>query len=175
MKMPEGGFRPAYNVQFSTDTDSRITVAAGVSNAATDTAQLEPRLEQIGRRTGKLPEQALVDGGFAGFASLERAAADGVEVFAPLRTKNKTYKLEPAQPHPGDSPAIADYRQRMASPAGQLIYRQRAATAETVNADLKTWRGLDRLLVRGSAKVLAVATWSALTYNLMRAIRMGWL
>jgi hypothetical protein len=28
---------------------------------------------------------------------------------------------------------------------------------------------------RGSAKVLAVATWSGLTCNLMRAIRMGWL
>jgi transposase len=175
MKMGDGGFRPAYNVQFATDTESRIIVGVGVSNAGTDTAQLEPMLEQIERRTGKLPEQALVDGGFTNFASLERAAADGVEVFAPLRSKNKTYRLDPMQPHPADSPAIAEYRARMASPQAHQIYQQRAATAETVNADLKTWRGLDRLLVRGSAKVLAIATWSALTYNLMRAIRMGWL
>jgi len=40
---------------------------------------------------------------------------------------------------------------------------------------LKTYRGLDRLLVRGTIKVLTVALWSALTYNLMRAISMGWL
>lgn len=63
----------------------------------------------------------------------------------------------------------------MASPEGQAIYRERAATAETVNADLKTWRGLDRLMLRGITKVLIVATWSALTYNLMRSINMGWL
>src|SRR5208282_3235667 len=78
MKMGDGGFRPAYNVQFATDTESRIIVGVGVSNAGTDTAQLAPMLEQIERRTGKLPEQALVDGGFANFASLERVAADGV-------------------------------------------------------------------------------------------------
>ena len=29
------------------------------------------------------------------------------------------------------------------------IDKERTATAETVNADLKTWRGLDRLLLRG--------------------------
>jgi len=63
----------------------------------------------------------------------------------------------------------------MASAEGKEIYNERVATAETVNADLKTWRGLDRLLVRSLSKVLTVALWSALTYNLMRAIRMGWL
>src|SRR5208337_804280 len=175
MKMGDGGFRPAYNVQFATDTESRIIVGVGVSNAGTDTAQLAPMLEQIERRTGKLPEQALVDGGFANFASLERVAADGVAVFAPLRSKNKTYKLDPAQPRSTDSPLRAECRAPMASPQGQQSSRERAETAETVNADLKTWRGLDRLLVRGTAKVLAVAVWSALAYNLMRAIRMGWL
>ena len=63
----------------------------------------------------------------------------------------------------------------MGSTQGKQIYLERAATAETVNADLKTWRGLDRLLLRGTTKVLMVATWSALAYNLMRAIRMDWL
>ncbi len=97
-----------------------------------------------------------------------------MEVFAPLR-ENQTYHIDPFAVQPHDGPAIAAYRQRMASPDGKAIYQQRVATAETVHADLKTWRGLGRLLVRGSAKVLAVAVWSALTYNLMRGITMGWL
>jgi hypothetical protein len=63
----------------------------------------------------------------------------------------------------------------MGSAEGKRIYLERAATAETVNADLKTWRGLDRLLLRGPTKVLMLATWSALAYNLMRSIKMGWL
>lgn len=121
-----------------------------------------------------LPNQVLVDGGYMNFAAVERAAERGVEVFAPPR-ENKTYHIDPFAVQPGDSAAIAAYRQRMASPEGKEIYKERAATAETINADLRAWRGLGRLLVRGSAKVLTVATWSALTYNVMRAITMGWL
>jgi transposase len=173
MKMADGGFRPAYNVQLATDTESRIIVGVQVSNVGSDSRQLEPMLDEIERRTA-VPAQHLVDGGYMNFATVERADARRVEVFCPPR-ENRTYHIDPLTPQPDDSPAIAAYRQRMGSEAGKEIYRQRAATAETVNADLKTWRGLDRLLLRGTAKVLIAATWSALAYNLMRAIRMRWL
>ncbi len=174
MKMADGGFRPAYNLQFATDSESRIIVGVRASSAGTDSRQLEPMLDEIERRTAATPSQHLADGGYMNFAAVERAAARGVEVFVPPR-ENRTYHIDPLTPQPGDSPAIADYRRRMASPEGKEIYKQRAATAETVNADLKTWRGLDRLLVRGISKVLLVAIWSALAYNLMCAIRRGWL
>jgi len=55
----------------------------------------------------------------------------------------------------------------MGSPAGQEVYKLRAATSETVNGDLKSHRGLERLLVRGTNKVRYVALWAALAYNLM--------
>lgn len=174
MKMADGGFRPAYNLQFATDTASRIIVGVGASNSGTDSQQMEPMLDEIERRTGKVPEQHLVDGGYMNFAAVERAAARGVEVFCPPR-ENRTYHIDPLSPQPGDRAAIAEYRERMGSAEGKRIYLERAATAETVNADLKTWRGLDRLLLRGTTKVLMVATWSALAYNLMRSIKMGWL
>ena len=56
---------------------------------------------------------------------------------------------------------------RMRSEEGKKIYQQRAATSETVNADLRTYRGLGRILVRGLAKARCVALWCALAYNLM--------
>lgn len=175
MKMGDGGFRPAYNGQFAADTESRIIVGVGACNAGTDSKQLEPMLDQLERRTQRLPARLLVDGGFTNLASFARAAQRGVEVFAPLRKHHQSYKLDPAEPHRADPPAIAAYRQRMACAEGKQVYKQRTATIETVNADLKTYRGLDRLLVRGAAKVLSVALWAALTYNLMRGITMGWL
>ena len=49
-------------------------------------------------------------------------------------------------------PTVSEWAWSRAS----AIYRERAASAETVNADLKTWRGLDRLLLRGASKVLIV-------------------
>ncbi len=48
---------------------------------------------------------------------------------------------------------------------GRAIDRQRGSTVETVNADLKTHRGLGRLVVRGADKVLCCAVWPALAYT----------
>jgi transposase len=174
MKLGDGGFAPAYNLQFATDTESRMIVGVGATNSGSDNRQLEPMQEEIERRTKALPAQHLADGGYMNFDSVERSAQRGIEVFSPPR-ENRTYHIDPLKPQPRDSAAITAYRRRMASAEGQAIYQQRAATAETVNADLKTWRGLDRLLVRGIGKVLTVAIWAALAYNLMRAIKMGWL
>ena len=55
----------------------------------------------------------------------------------------------------------------MASAEGKEIYKQRAATSETVNGDLRTYRGLTQILVRGMAKGKCVALWCALAYNVM--------
>jgi hypothetical protein len=55
----------------------------------------------------------------------------------------------------------------MASETGKQIYRQRAATSETVNADLRTYRGLTQITVRGLKKARCIALWCALAYNLM--------
>ena len=45
------------------------------------------------------------------------------------------------------------------------LYKQRSSTIETINGELKTERGLSRVLVRGMRKVQCVALWSALAYN----------
>ena len=173
MKMANGGFNPAYNVQLATDADSRMIVGVQVTNSGSDSQQLEPMLAEIHRRTAQLPRQHLADSGYLNFPSIERAAAQGVELFVPLR-EHRGY-VDPYQVQPRDSPVIAELRRRMGAAEGQAIYQTRAATAETVNAELRTRRGLDRLLVRGIAKVLTVALWSALTYNLVHAINLGWL
>ena len=55
----------------------------------------------------------------------------------------------------------------MAAAEAKAIYKERASTSETVNADLRTYRGLGPFLVRGLSKVRCVVLWSALAYNLM--------
>jgi hypothetical protein len=56
--------------------------------------------------------------------------------------------------------------------AAKAIYKQRAATAECVNA-IARGRGLTQFLVRGLDKVKAVALWYAIAHNMMRAITLG--
>src|SRR5437764_2481448 len=75
MKMADGGFRPAYNVQFSTDTQTQIIVGVDVVTQGSDQGQLPPMLEQIHNRFDRYPEAALVDGGFAKHEDIEAVSA----------------------------------------------------------------------------------------------------
>lgn len=166
MKGADGGFRPSYNVQFATDTTSGIVVGLDVVNRGSDWEELPPMLDQLQRRYGRLPEQSLVDGGFAKFDAVAAAERQGSQVFAPVPSA-KNAKLDPHQPRPKDPPEIAKWRLRMATDEAKQIYRERAASAEWVNAQARN-RGLRQFLVRGMAKARAVVLWYALAHNLMQ-------
>jgi transposase len=168
MKMADGGFRPAYNLQVSTDVDSRFIVGVGVSPAGSDARLLKPALDDIERRSGHAPDEMLVDGGFATIASIDAAEQRNVTVYAPV-PKPRNPKVNPHVRKAKDTDASATWRARMATDEAKEIYKLRAATAETTNADLRCLRGLDRLPVRGAAKVTSLLLWGALAYNLLRA------
>jgi transposase len=166
MKMADGGFRPAYNVQLSTTTDKQIIVGVEVNNCGSDAGQLSPMLDQVEKRYQQCPAEWLADGGFASDADIEDAHSGGTTVYAPVRHPRNSSR-EPYVPLPDDSQALAQWRQRMGSEAAKEIYKQRAATAECVNA-IARGRGLTQFLVRGLNKVKAVVLWYALAHNLMR-------
>ena len=168
MKMGDGGFRPAYNLQISTDVDSRFIVGVGVSTAGSDARLAPPALDQIELRAGILPDEMLVDGGFVAIEAIDDAESRGVTVYAPP-PKPRNPQIDPHARKPGDTDRTAEWRARMATDEAKEIYKDRAATIETVNADLRCHRGIDRLLVRGSGKVTSVLLWGALAYNLLRA------
>jgi transposase len=169
VKMPNGGFSPAVNVQLATDPESRAIVGVAVSHEGSDAAGLsEPMREQVEQRTGAKVEQHLMDGGYLRNEDIEEAHQQGVELFVPPKpARNEEKRGHELEPKPGDSAAILAWKQRMASEEGKEIYKQRAATSETVNADLRTYRGLSQILVRGLAKAKCVVLWCALAYNVM--------
>jgi transposase len=168
MKMANGGFNPAYNIQFATDTKSQVIVGVDVVTTGSDQGQMPPMVRQIQQRYGQAPGEYEVDGGFAKHEDIEAVSAPevGCTVYAPV-PKPRDPKVDRHAPHPGDSPAVAEWRRRMGTEEAKTIYKDRAATAECVNA-LGRRRGLVQLVVRGVAKVRAVALWVALAHNVMR-------
>jgi transposase len=169
MKMPNGGFNPAVNVQLATDTESRAIIGVEVSNEGSDSAGLsEPMRKQVEQRTGQKVQQHLLDGGYLKHEDIEEAHAQGVELFMPPKTaRTPGTRGKELEPKPDDSQAILAWKKRMREEAGKQIYKERAATNETVNADLRTHRGLTQLNVRGIPKARCVAVWCALAYNVM--------
>jgi hypothetical protein len=175
MKMADGGFRPAYNFQFGSDCDALVIAGVEVSSSGSDMGQLAPMVEQVEQRTGVIPSQWMADGGFPAHDQID-AVADKTEVYAPVpepRAKKddegNDIVQDKHQPKSDDSPAVAQWRQRMASDEAKALYKLRAATAECVNAQARN-RGLQRLPVRGLAKVRCVALIFALAHNLMRTV-----
>lgn len=186
MKMGDGGFRPAFNVQFATLCKEQVIVGVDVVNAGSDMAQLAPMVEQVQERLGCAPDQWLVDGGFPAHAQLE-AVAHKTEVYAPVPEPKKAKArqdkdgadaaaVEPVvdkhAPRDSDSIAVAKWRERMATDEAKAIYKARAATAECVNAQARN-RGLQQMPVRGLAKAKCVVLLYVLAHNLMRMLKLA--
>jgi len=180
MKMGDGGFRPAYNVQFATTCEEQVIVGMDVVNIGSDMAQLAPMVEQVEQRLGRSPDEWLVDGGFPAHEQID-AVADKTELYAPVpepRAKKDEQGDEVEQdkdkhqPKPDDTPAVAKWRARMASDEAKEIYKQRASTAECVNAQARN-RGLLQMPVRGLTKARCVVGLFVLAHNLMRIVKLA--
>lgn len=164
MKMGDGGFRPAYNIQMATAGSPmggpRTIVGMLVTNVGSDMGSVTLMLDDIERRTGVLPEVLLADGGHAKHECIRSATERGVEVIIPLPERAK-------KPDPLQDPAIAAWHERMATDEAKRTYRARPGLCELPNAHLKHHHGIDQVLVRGLEKVFCVALLGALTANLL--------
>ena len=168
MKMGDGGYRPAYNVQITTAAEGAHIIGVSVADQGTDYGLLKPAVAEVRRRYGIKPRRTLADGGYYSKADIEALHAEGIELFCPLPKKGKG---DPAAPRRGDKAGTIAWRRRMASEQGQAIYKRRFAT-ERPHADMRN-RGLQRLLVRGADKVKAVVLWHAHAFNFLQFKRLG--
>ena len=170
MKMPDGGFRPAFNVELATDVDSGMIVGVSVVNQGSDANQATPMEAQIVERIGIHPTSMLVDGGFAQREDITILSHRGVDVYAPTRpprttTSGRTKEMA----RPDDSPEVVAWRAKMETDLAKAIYRRRAAAAEWTNAQVRQ-HGLTHFSVRGLKNVFTVALLIAVTHNLLRWI-----
>lgn len=166
MRMPDGGTRPAVNVQLAADTGSRFIADVDVTNAGSDAGLSEPMREDVQERAEQKVDEQLLDGGYVKLEAIDQAAADDTTVYMPV-PKPRKEGTDPHQPKKGDSPAVAAWRKRMGTDEAKAIYKKRSSTIETINAELKTQRGLGPFNVRGLEKIKCAVLWSVLAYNVV--------
>lgn len=171
MKMPDAGYRPAFNIQYATTTDKQVIAGVSVSNRGTEGDEAPPMLQQVVKRTEQTPKQYLIDGGQATLRTVDKLSEAGVTVYAPTQAPRGT-KRSQEEPRPGDSAAVAGWRGRMGTDEGKAIYKDRAATSECANARVRQ-HGLYQFVVRGLTKVTCVALWMAISHNLLRWIALS--
>ncbi len=161
-------------MQLATDAGSQVIVGVAISNRGTDQGEALPMEAQVVERTGQPPQHYLMDGGFVKRSDITALEQGGVEVYAPLRPpRTTTSGRESTTPRPDDSPEVQRWRQRMGTDEAKAIYRDRAATAECVNAQLRSRHAIHQFPVRGMDKALTLMLLVAVTHNLLRWISLS--
>lgn len=176
MKMGDGGFRPAYNVQFASDGQTRIVVGVSVDNQGSDQGQMLPMHQSICSTYGVTPKDYLVDGGFTKATDIDAMDAAGTTVYGALKNVEKQIEegKDPYAAKPRDSEAMARFRERMGTEEAQKIFKQRPSIAEFPNAECRN-RGLHQFRVRGQKKALGQTLWHVLVNNFNRFNCLGFL
>ena len=164
-------FVQAYNAQAAVDGTVQVIVAAEVTQAANDKAQLVPMLTQVGTNCGARPTAASGDAGYFSEAAVTAAALDGIALYVPPdRQKHGEAPAPPAD----DGTVLGAMRAKLQTTAGHAIYALRKAIVEPVFGQIKGPRGFRRFAFRGLAKVQAEWQLICLTHNLLKLFRAGW-
>ena len=166
MKMANGGFNPAYNAQFCTDTDSNLIVGVQISQQGNDTGLASPMLAQVAADHGQMPDEILADTSYFRKEEVSTVSQMGATPYFAIPGKQAPYV-----PKKGDPPEVVALRLRMASEEGQQKMVFRGAVAELVHAVMDQLN-LARVRVRGKEKVRTVLLWFVLVHNWIRARRL---
>ena len=169
MKMADGGFRPAYNVQFASLPENGMVLDVTCQTVGSDGGLAEPMAARLAQTYGRRPGRHLIDGGYQSADDIAAAEAAGTDFYCPPG-KTKSGR-DPCEPRDGDTPAVARWRAKMATQQGKAVYKRRSV-CELVHAKLRN-RGIDRLYLRGRAKVETWMRWFALAANILTAHRLA--
>lgn len=176
MKMGDGGFRPAYNVQFATDGQTRIIVGVDVTNSGSDRGEMPSMHGTLEKKYGTTPKKYLIDCGFNAKDDITTVEKNGSDVLAPIHgeARMRAKGTDPYARQRNESDEMFAFRQRMATDEAQQLYKQRPSIAEFPNAECRN-RGLQQFRVRGLEKVRTVSLWYAITFNFMRMMNLGFI
>jgi len=174
MKMANGGYNPAFNVQFATVGEARMIVEVDVTNEGTDGGELEPMVEQIQSDYGQVPTKVLADGAYATKPGVTATEKLGTQVISTVPRVNQLAKhgKNAYEKQKGDTEQYTAFRSRMQEPENIELYKLRPSIAEFPNAVCRN-RGLQQFNVRGLAKAKAVALWHAIAFNFTRMRSLG--
>lgn len=171
MRFADGSIKAGYNIPVAASATG-VVLALTATDRRNDTGLAVPMIEDIARRYGRAPQRVLLDTNFAtadDIVALATRPQGPVTVYAPPppdrddvspKTLSNRAAARAKEPEP-----LKEWRNRMASPAAQNLYKLRGRI-ELLNAHMKN-RGLDRLNLRGLVKAKSVALWHAIAHNIL--------
>lgn len=160
MKMKEGHFAPAYNVQIA--TENQVILAYGVSSNRNDQHLLKPMLEEVKDNTGLYPKTAITDCGYGTKENWRFLKKEKITAFVPYNNIKQELSLrrqgiKPEPPKRKD-PELAKYKLlqklRYLSEQGKQMMERRRKDVEPTFGNLKRNLNFRHFHLRGKPKCL---------------------
>lgn len=171
MKMGDGGYRLAYNVQFATGLDSRVIYGVDVVNTL-DPGTAPRLMAQVNYRLQSLKmseiKKWIADAAYSAKNDLITIANlfPNCLFFAPPKPHKQ---IDPKKHLKNDHAAVVTWRNLIGSNQINELYKKRCSTAEFSNMHVKN-QALTEFFVRGLVKVKGKAFLHAISMNISRAI-----
>lgn len=169
MKMGDGGYRLAYNIQFATGVASRVIFGVDVVNTL-DPGTSPIMMQKVNDTLNVLnmpgAKSWSADAAYSSKEDINKVAElfPGCNYYSPAKLKKG---IDPKKHQRGDSESVKAWRNNLDSPEMKEAYQHRCSTAEFSNAQTKN-HGMTEVLVRGIEKVLAMANLHAIAQNITR-------
>jgi transposase len=162
-------FVQAYNGQIAVDGHAQVIVACVLTQAAVDSGQFVPLLDQIQTHLGQAPTTVTADAGYFSAANLAAGHAAGSECWVP--PDRQVHHGVPVSGLHRQNAASDTMRAKLRSETGRATYARRKAIVEPVFGQIKEVRGFRRFLLRGVRKVTSEWALICLTHNLLKLFR----
>ena len=156
------GYEQCYNGQIAVDAESRLIVAAEVTQSAADAEQLLPMVEKIIEVTQESPGEVLADAGYRSEANLQGLEVKKIDGYVSLGREGKSGSVVTSP----ENPATSRMQEKLATEKGRKTYSRRKGVVEPVNGWIKSVLGFRQFSFRGLAKVAGEWTLVCLALNL---------
>jgi transposase len=156
------GYEQCYNGQIAVDAESRLIVAAEVTQSASDAEQLLPMVEKILEVTQESPGEVLADAGYRSEANLQGLEDKKIDGYVSLGREGKSGSVVTSP----ENPATSRMQEKLATEKGRKTYSRRKGVVEPVNGWIKAVLGFRQFSFRGLAKVAGEWTLVCLALNL---------
>jgi len=164
----QGGFIQCYNGQVAVDGESRLIVATGMTQSASDNGQLVPMVEKVRRNTDRLPAKVLADAGYNAEQNLEYLTDRGIDGYVAQGREKKSAT-------PTTRQLRATMARKLKTKRGHNTYRKRKHIGEPPFGWIKSALGFRSFSLRGLAQVSGEWDLVCLAVNLKRlAGQMTW-
>jgi transposase len=165
------GFDQCYNGQLAVDSETRLIVAAEVTQSAADVEQLLPLVEKSAEVAQEAPQEILADAGYRSEANLQKLEGKGIDGYVSLGREGKSGALVIGP----ETPSTRRMQEKLATEAGRKTYGRRKGIVEPVNGWIKSVLGFRQFSLRGLANAAGEWTLVCLALNLRRmSPRMRW-